>query len=85
MPLNPPTPDPKPEKPLAHSLVQAERLMQIALVLPIAVLIGWFFGALLDRWFHQKWITVVGLILGMIAGMMEAVRMALAAGKSKSK
>ena len=45
MPFNPPNPDPKPEKPLAHSLVQAERLIQIALVLPIAVLIGWFFGS----------------------------------------
>lgn len=85
MPFTPPNPNPKPEKPLAHSLVQAERLIQIALVLPIAVLIGWFFGAMLDRWLHQTWITVVGLILGMIAGMLEAVRMALAAGKPKSK
>jgi ATP synthase protein I len=84
MPFNAPNPDSKPEKPLGKSLVQAERLMQIALVLPIAVLIGWFFGALLDRWLHQTWITVVGLILGMIAGMLEAVRMALAAGKPKS-
>ncbi len=85
MPFNSPNPDPKPAKPLGKSLVQAERLMQIALVLPIAVLIGWFFGALLDRWLHQTWITVVGLILGMIAGMLEAVRMALAAGKPKNK
>jgi len=85
MPFNAPNPDPKPEKPIGKSLVQAERLMQIALVLPIAVLIGWFFGAALDRWFHQTWITVVGLILGMIAGMLEAVRMALGAGKPKSK
>jgi ATP synthase protein I len=75
---------PKPEKPLVHSLVQADRLMQIALVLPIAVLIGWFFGSLLDRWLHQTWISVVGLVLGMIAGMIEAVRMALAAGKPRT-
>ena len=85
MPFNAPNPNPKPEKPAIRSIVQAERLMQIALVLPIAVLIGWFFGAMLDRWLHQTWITVVGLILGMIAGMLEAVRMALAAGKIKSK
>jgi ATP synthase protein I len=83
MPYNAPNPDPKPERHALKSLVQAERYMQIALVLPIAVLIGWFFGALLDRWLHQTWITVVGLILGMIAGMLEAVRMALAAGKPK--
>jgi ATP synthase protein I len=65
------------------SLAQTERLIQIALVLPIAVLIGWFFGALLDRWLHQSWITIVGIILGMIAGMLEAVRMALAAGSGE--
>ncbi len=84
MPFNSPNPNPKPEKPPFRSIVQAQRLTQIALVLPIAVLIGWFFGAMLDRWLHQTWITVVGLILGMIAGMLEAVRMALAAGKAKS-
>jgi ATP synthase protein I len=85
MPFNAPNPNPKPEKPIGHSLIQAESLIQIALVLPIAVLIGWGFGALLDRWLHQTWITIVGLILGMIAGMLEAVRMALAAGKPKNK
>lgn len=79
---SPQKPQPKPENHALKGLVQAERLFQIALVLPMAVLIGWFFGALLDRWLHQTWITVVGLILGMIAGMMEAVRMAMAAGKS---
>jgi F0F1-type ATP synthase assembly protein I len=84
MAFNPPNPDSKPEKPLARSLVQAERLMQIALVLPIAVLLGWFFGAALDRWLHQTWITAVGLVLGMVAGMLEAVRMALAAGNPKA-
>jgi F0F1-type ATP synthase assembly protein I len=86
MPFNAPNPNPnlgkpEPEKHGLKSLVQAESLFQIALVLPIAVLIGWFAGAALDRWLHQSWITVVGLLLGMVAGMMEAVRMALAAGK----
>jgi len=85
MPFNNPNPNPKPEKPIGKSIVQAQRLTQIALVLPIAVLIGWFFGSLLDRWLHQTWITVVGLILGMIAGMLEAVRMALGAGNAKKR
>jgi ATP synthase protein I len=86
MPFNNPIPNSNPHQPPPKgglkSLVQAERLLQIALVLPIAVLIGWFFGAMLDRWLHQSWITVVGIVLGMIAGMLEAVRMALAAGKT---
>ncbi|AXC14495.1 hypothetical protein ACPOL_5241 [Acidisarcina polymorpha] len=82
MPFNSPNPEQQPQKGGLKSLVQAERLVQIALVLPIAVLIGWFLGAMLDRWLHQHWITIVGIIFGMIAGMMEAVRMALGAGKS---
>jgi ATP synthase protein I len=81
MAFNAPNPNQKPERGGMKSLAQTERLIQIALVLPIAVLIGWFFGAMLDRWLHQSWLTIVGIVLGMIAGMLEAVRMALAAGK----
>jgi len=80
MPFNNPIPSQPPPKSGLKGLAQTERLIQIALVLPIAVLIGWFFGAALDRWLHQSWITLVGIIVGMIAGMLEAVRMALAAG-----
>jgi len=61
------------------TLVKVERLMQIAIVLPAAVLIGWGLGALLDKWLHQHWIYIVGLIFGAAAGMMEAVRQALRA------
>jgi ATP synthase protein I len=85
MPFNAPNPNQKPPRGAMKTIVQADRLMQIALVLPIAVLIGWFFGAMLDRWLHQTWITIVGIILGMIAGMLEAVRMALAAGKDSKR
>ena len=81
MPFNSPNPEQKAQR-AVKSYAQAERLMQIALVLPAAVLIGWFFGSMLDRWLHQHWITFVGIVLGMIAGMLEAVRMALAAGKA---
>ena len=63
-----------------NTLVQAERLLQIAFVLPAALLIGWGGGALLDRWLHQHWIYIVGLIFGAIAGMVEVVRQALHAG-----
>jgi F0F1-type ATP synthase assembly protein I len=58
-------------------LIKAERLTQIAFVLPAAVLIGWGIGALLDKWLHTGWIYIVGLVLGAVAGMVEAVRQAL--------
>jgi ATP synthase protein I len=57
--------------------VQAEKLMQIALVLPSAGFIGWLAGYGLDRWLHQKWIGPVGAIFGIIAGLVGAVRMAM--------
>jgi F0F1-type ATP synthase assembly protein I len=62
-----------------ETLVKAERLTQIAFVLPASVLIGWGAGALLDKWLHQHWIYIVGVIFGAVAGMVEAVRQALKA------
>jgi len=64
-----------------QSLIKAERLTQIAFVLPAAVFIGWGAGALLDKWLHQHWIYIPGLILGSIAGLVEAVRQALRMGE----
>jgi F0F1-type ATP synthase assembly protein I len=65
------------------TLVQAERLMQIALVLPCALVIGWGMGWWVDAHFHTHWATIGGVILGMAAGMVSAVRMAMDAGKTK--
>jgi F0F1-type ATP synthase assembly protein I len=58
-------------------LIKAERLTQIAFVMPAAVLVGWGIGALLDMWLHQHWIYIVGLVLGAAGGLTEAVRQAL--------
>jgi F0F1-type ATP synthase assembly protein I len=79
----PTSPKPGPSKDGAlHSLVQAERLVQIAIVLPAAVFIGWAVGALLDHWLHQHWIYIAGLLFGAVAGLFEAVRQALRAGET---
>jgi ATP synthase protein I len=66
-----------------NTLVQAESLLQIAFVLPAAVLIGWGAGALLDTWLHTNWIYIVGLLFGSAAGLLEVVRQALRAGNEK--
>ena len=58
-------------------IIRAEKLTQIAFVMPAAVLIGWGLGALLDKWLHTGWIYIVGLIVGAAAGLFEAVRQAL--------
>jgi ATP synthase protein I len=75
-----PTPDTRKTSGGLNTLVKAEKLMQIALVLPTALVIGWAGGALLDKWLHQHWIYIVGIIFGAIAGLMEAVRESLKAG-----
>jgi ATP synthase protein I len=67
------------------TFAQAERLLQIAFVLPAAVLIGWGGGALLDRWLHTNWIYIVGLLFGSAAGLVEVVRQAMRAGNEKPK
>ena len=70
---------------LTASLVQAERLLQIAFILPCAMLIGWGAGWWLDHHFHMHWATLVGLIVGITAGMYSAIRMALDAGNPKGR
>jgi len=85
------TPDPnsdrrKPESGgVMDTFVKAESLLQIAFVLPAAVVIGWGGGALLDRWLHTNWIYIVGLLFGSAAGLVEVVRQALRAGSEKKK
>lgn len=80
-----PSPNPKEKKrsETLDSIVKVERLTQIAVVMPAAVLVGWGIGALLDKWLHTQWIYIVGVVLGSIAGLVEAVRQALRAEREK--
>jgi ATP synthase protein I len=58
------------------SLVKAETAVQIALVLPIAVFLGWGLGAALDHWLHTGWIFLGGIGLGAAAGFFQMFRIA---------
>ena len=68
-----------------RSYVQAERLIQIAFVLPSALAIGWFGGAYADEKLHTSWLTIAGVIFGCVVGMVYAIRIALDAEKSAKK
>ena len=61
-----------------NSLVKAEKMMQIAFVLPVSVLVGWLGGVGLDRWLHQDWIYIAGILLGAAAGFVQIFRLVLA-------
>lgn len=63
---------------LIGSWIQAEKMIQVALMLPCAGFIGWAIGAGLDRWLRQTWISMAGIVLGIIAGLVGAIQMATA-------
>jgi ATP synthase protein I len=59
-----------------QSLVKAEKLTQMAFILPVSLLVGWLMGAALDKWFHQHWIYMVGIGMGLVSGFVQLIRMA---------
>lgn len=88
MAFNKPIPDSDDRKRKLSSgidtLVQAEKLMQIAILLPSAAFIGWLAGAWADKHFHQTWFSIVGIAFGGISGLVYVVRLVLATGTNDS-
>ncbi len=58
--------------------------MQVAFVLPSAVVICWFLGWWLASHTHQKWLETAGIIFGCIVGLFYLVQMAFAVEKRTS-
>ena len=56
------------------ALVEGLKYTHIAFALPGGVIAGWFLGALLDRWLGTKYLYLVGLGLGIIAGFYDLIR-----------
>ena len=80
MAFNPPNPDGEQRRPQSGkdsgglaSLVQAEKLMQIAFLLPCATLIGYGLGWWIDHHFGTHWATIAGLVFGLVAGMVSVI------------
>jgi len=46
----------------------------LALVLPCATFVGYAIGYLLDGWLGTKWLRIVFLILGSVAGFVQLIR-----------
>ncbi len=60
---------------------QIGRFSNLGFVLPTAVVMGLVIGAALDHWLKTSWITLVGLLVGCVAGFTELIRGAVKAGK----
>lgn len=65
--------------------VQAEKMIELGITLPVATVLGWLIGEALDRKFHTSWIAIVGLMLGVAAGLTRFIQRALAISAEDSK
>ena len=65
--------------------VQAEKMIELGITLPVATVLGWLIGEALDRKFHTSWIAIVGLMLGVAAGLTRFIQRALAISEEDSK
>ncbi|HYA25928.1 MAG TPA: AtpZ/AtpI family protein [Terriglobales bacterium] len=55
--------------------VQLGQYSQIAFIFPASTVAGWLIGVALDHWLHTTWLYIVGLILGIVAGFVELIRL----------
>lgn len=85
MPFHPPIPDPRPRSKgagMVSALIQAEKMMQIALILPCAAFVGWLLGGWLGLRLHLPWLGLVGIVFGGVSGLVYVIRMAMDAVKA---
>jgi len=65
--------------------LQIAHYSKTGFALPASTLIGWFLCVLIDRWLHTTWVYIAGLVLGMVTGFVELIRMLLSETKAETK
>src|SRR5689334_15007055 len=65
---------------LKKQWISLEKALQMGISLPAATFVGWLIGAGLDRWLHTNWIYIAGLLVGIIAGFVQLIRVAMSLG-----
>jgi hypothetical protein len=88
MPFNNPIPESKPRGKTSGGLagyVEAEKLMQLAFVLPGAVAVFGGAGWWADSRLHQHWIAIAGIAFGSVAGLFYVIQTAVVAEKKSRK
>jgi len=63
------------DRPKKSFIVQLANYSQLAFIFPAATVVGWLIGAALDHWLHTSWLYLAGLILGIVAGFVELIRL----------
>jgi F0F1-type ATP synthase assembly protein I len=60
---------------------QVAKYGELGFLLPACTFVGWAIGAGLDRWLGTKWITLTGVLVGIVAGFVQMIRVALRASR----
>lgn len=61
---------PKPDKPM----IWLGKYLSLALTMPASVAAGYLLGTLADHYLHLPLLRAVGIILGMVAGLLQVLR-----------
>jgi F0F1-type ATP synthase assembly protein I len=56
------------------SLIWLGKYLSLALTLPASVVAGYILGALAEHWLHWPILRVIGILLGMAAGLFQILR-----------
>ena len=57
-----------------NSVFWLSKYLSLALTLPASVLAGYILGAAADHWLRFSFLRVVGILLGMAAGLIQIIR-----------
>jgi ATP synthase protein I len=64
--------DPKPPRPNFRKIAE---LSSIGLMLPSSIIVGLFFGTVLDRWLGTgPWLLLTMTVLGIVSGLLSLFR-----------
>lgn len=69
--------DPKDPSKSTNPAVIWARYSEIAFIIPAGVVAGLLMGKFGDYLFHTRWLTLVGIIVGAVAGFMQLIRMVM--------
>ena len=58
-----------------NNWAQVANYAQLGFIFPAATVVGWLIGLGLDHVLHTTWLYIPGLILGIVAGFAELIRM----------
>lgn len=56
------------------SLTWLGKYLSLALTLPASVVAGYILGTALDHWLRFSFLRVIGILLGMAAGLIQIIR-----------